>query len=156
MNYKSMVKTAVAMGKSNETMWQSVEYFNEMLERLEEKDPSEYWKIMRKQSELMFGKHYTEDFAKHDVSLMTYKDRDGKTKHGEHWSIEEVIDACEGDSFDRSITDYDKYVACNIIYTDLCNVLPDEKILEVAMTFFFKDEDWGSPTKVWDYMSAKY
>jgi hypothetical protein len=47
-------------------------------------------------------------------------------------------------------------VACNIIYTDLCNVLTDEKILEVAVAFFFKDEDWGGPTKVWDYMSAKY
>lgn len=156
MNYKEMIKAAVASGKKEETMWQSIEFFSDFLDRLKESDPKEYWRIMRKQSELMFGKHYTEEFAHHDVESMKYQDRDGREKTGEHWSMEEVIDATEGDNFDRSVTDGDKYVACNIIYSDLCNVLTDEKILEVAMTFFFRDEDWGSPTKVWDYVGAKY
>ena len=31
-----------------------------------------------------------------------------------------------------------------------------ENIDQQEHKFFFKDEDWGSPTKVWDYFSAKY
>ena len=156
MNYKELIKSAIRQNGSEDMMWKSVEFFSDMLEKMKETNPNEYWRIMRAQSELMYGRHYSEDFARHDVEGLEYEDRDGHHCTGEHWTMEEVIDATENDDFDSSVTDGDKYVALNVIFSDLCNVLDDDKIIEVALTFFFKDPDWGSPTKIWDYVGAKF
>lgn len=155
MNYLDMVKKAVSSQGSEEIMWKSVAFFSSMLEELKESDPLRYWKIMRKQHELMHGKHYTEEFAMHDVNELRYKNKHGEECTGPHWSMEEVIDATEDDSFDKSITDGDKYVACNVIYADLGTILDEKQVLEVAIEFFFHDIDWGDNSKIWDYMGAK-
>ena len=74
-------------------------------------------------------------------------------------SLEEVqeIASRHKSSIPSSYNIYDVYVAMNASYHDFCKLyktwFPDnfkEKIIETAITFWFKDEDYGEG-KVWDY-----
>ena len=77
MNYLEMVKKAASSANAEDIMWKSVAFFSNFLEELKESDPRQYWRIMRKQNELMHGKHYTEEFAMHDVEDLHYKNKQG-------------------------------------------------------------------------------
>jgi hypothetical protein len=161
MNYLQMIKDAQTNGKWNErTMWSSVENISEMLESYKELDKQGYWNFIRKQYGTLHGRHYGEDFAMWDVSQMKYT-KDGKTYTGAHWTCEEIEEATKNMSFPSGVTKWDKYVAFNSFYIDMCKDLSVEQILKGAYDFYFADEDWsadtkGSPTKVWDVMSCKY
>lgn len=73
MNYREMVDHAKKAGVTNEqTMWESIDSFSELLEELKESHPQMYWDFMRKQHGIMFHNHYDEAFAVYDVSKMSY------------------------------------------------------------------------------------
>lgn len=97
--------------------------------------------------------HFDESSAKEAVSWIRYTDRDGKERHGAHWSLEDILDATGQMSFSDGVTQWDKYVAFNSMYADLCRVLPPEDILKAAYAFYFGDED-APEGKVWRYMDA--
>ena len=50
---------------------------------------------------------------------------------------------------------WDKYVAFNSMYADLCACMSEEEIIKAAYAFYFCDDDWqpceDDCTKVWDY-----
>lgn len=155
MEMKKMFHDAKKAGVANESkMWESVEAMAPVLAILEAEHPTEYWDMMRCQHEILYGPHYTEDFAKYDVSQIHWKGKDGQMHHGEHWSKEQVVDATKGMTFPQNTTDCDKFVAFNVFYSDMCKVVADDSdIIKYAHAFFFLDED-AHEGKIWHYMKA--
>lgn len=156
ISYKQMVENAKKAGTANEkTMWQSIESFSELLEELRESHPEKYWNFMREQHGIMYGGHYDEMFALYDVAMLEYTDKTGARKQGGHWTLEQIETATSGMRFPSGVTQWDKYVAFNAAYADLCKVLEDGEILKAGFALYFADEDWGSDTKIWDIYELK-
>ena len=109
--------------------------------------------MVRKLSERLHGKHYSEESAMRDVYKLHYTDASGAEHKGPHWTLEQVVQVTSGKKFPEGTTDWDKYIAYNVTYSDLCKVLTEEQILKAAHAMWFADEDWDSEGKIWDYMS---
>lgn len=156
MNYRKMVDSAKAAGVTNEKMmWESIDSFSDLLEEIREAHPQMYWDFMRKQHGIMHRGHYDEMFAMYDVSKLEYTDKTGMKKKGAHWTMEQIETATAGMKFPADVTKWDKYVAFNAAYADLCKVFDDGDILKAGHAFYFADEDWGSDTKIWDIYMAR-
>lgn len=157
MNYKTMVENARRAGTATEkTMWESIDNFAELLEEFKEAHPEQYWKFMRKQHGLLFHKHYDEAFAMYDVAQMHSTDKKGEKKIGAHWTSEQIETATVGMKFPQGTTRWDRFVAFNGAYHDWRKDYEDGDILKMGYDFYFADDDWGSETKVWDYMSCRH
>jgi hypothetical protein len=37
----------------------------------------------------------------------------------------------------------------------MCKDFDDAAVLKIGHSFYFADEDWGSDTKIWEYISNK-
>lgn len=112
------------------------------------------------------GAHFDEEYAKWQVSTMYHTADNGKICKGEIYNYD-----CAKNVFDKyvrninsSITVWDVYVAINAQYHDYVRLYSewfrninknelDNKIIESAITFYFKDEDSGS-TKTWNYFKT--
>lgn len=112
----------------------------------------------------MWQKSY--DAQKARVSTMHHTADNGKVCKGEIYNYD-----CAKNVFDKyvrninsSITVWDVYVAINAQYHDYVRLYSewfrninknelDNKIIESAITFYFKDEDSGS-TKTWNYFKT--
>lgn len=154
MDYKKMIKAYADSGGDEKKMWSSVEVTAEAMDYLKEFAPDKYECIMRKLSESLYGKHYAEELAIADVENIRYLDIKGNEHRGAHWTADEIESATADKTFGKSVTKWDKYVAFNAFYADLCTVLDDAQIIDAAYVFWFADEDWKSKGKIWDYMSA--
>lgn len=155
MTYKDMVMKAKAAGVTTEkTMWESIEAFSELLEELKESHPDIYWEFMREQMGIMYHGHYDEAFALYDVSQLAWTDRNGMKHSGAHWTADQVEQATASMRFPAGTNKWDKYVAFNAAYSDLCKEFDEGQILKAGFLLYFADEDWGDSTKVWDYMRA--
>ena len=156
MTYRKMVEHARQAGLTTEkTMWESIDSFSELLEELKDAHPELYWKFMRKQHGLIFHRHYDEAFAMWDVAQMFYTDKNGEKHSGAHWTADQIETATAGFKFPQGSNKWDKYVAFNAAYADLCKDFDDGDILKAGFLLYFADEDWGSTTKIWEYMSRK-
>lgn len=154
IDYKSMLMDAKKSGIATEKyMWQSVDSLNEMLCKIKEQHPDMYWTFMREQAGIINGCHYDESFALHDVSTISYTDRNGKKCEGGYWSLEQIEAETKQMSFPASTTKWDKYVAFNSFYADTCTVYSDEEVIKGAFKFYFADED-APAGKIWRYMKA--
>ena len=158
MNYKQLIEDAKSKGLASEKiMWESVEGVSDMLCVMKKEHPEMYWSFIRKQHGMLYKGHYTEVFARHDVEKIVYQGRDGKRKSGPYWTCEQIEEVTKGLQFSAGVNIWDKYVAYNVLYSDLCKKLDDNQILDAAYLFFFADEDWPSPsTKIWNYMCCKF
>ena len=157
MNYRKMVEHARQAGLATEkTMWESIDSFSELLEELREAHPDMYWDFMRKQHGLMYHNHYDEPFAMYDVAQMRYTGKNGEKHSGPHWTAEQIEQATSAMKFPQGTTKWDKYVAFNAAYADLSRGFEDPDILKAGHLLYFADEDWGSDTKIWEYMSEKH
>ena len=145
-------------GQGEGKMWASVAVMSDALEPMKETDKEGYWCIMRKMYGVMSDGHYNEEFAMYDVSAIEYTNKSGEKKHGGYWSVDQVEEATRNFRFPSGVNKWDKYVAFNLMYSDLCKKMDDGQILEAAFAFYFNDEDWpgGSSTKVWDYICCKH
>lgn len=155
MKYKEMMEEAKAKGLTSEkTMWESVAGVEELLCLVKKEHPDMYWHFLRKQHDTIFGGHYGKDFAEHDVKALIYKDVNGEKHEGEHWTMDEVLKASANKTFPTGTTDYDKWVAYNVMYSDLSTELDKDHILKVAYKFFFADDDfdYSHGSKIWKYM----
>lgn len=149
-----MVTQARAAGVANEkTMWESIENFSDFLEDFKEAHPDKYWEFMRKQMGIMYHNHYDEAFALYDVAELSWTDEKGNEHTGAHWTADQVEQATASMRFPQGTTKWDKYVGFNVAYSDLCKEFDDEQILKAGYLTYFADEDWGSSTKIWEYMS---
>lgn len=160
MEYVDMIKDAQKRGLATENkMWKSISALGDGLTILKQTNPKEYWKIMRKQHEIIFNGHYSEEFAKHDVEHLHYTDSNGAKQTGAHWTLSQIASATQGKSFPNGVNECDKFVAYNATYADLCRKFDDSQILDAAYLFWFGDEDWHEGeecTKIWDYMTLAW
>lgn len=149
MRYKEMIEDAKAKGLTSEkVMWASVDDMDEMLCVMKKEHPTDYWKFMRKQHGLLYGNHYTDEFAMWDVEQMK--------PLGMYWTKQQVEDATRGMSFPQGTTPCDKFVAFNAFANDFNGVLTDEQILKAAYAFWFNDKDWKGKGKIWEYMMLNH
>ncbi len=157
--FKQMLEEARKAGVTSEkTMWASIDNVSDLLASIQEEHPELadlYWRFIRLQHGILYGNHYNESFARYDVDQIRYKNRDGERMTGAHWTVDQVLQATKMYSFPAGTTCWDKYVALNAMYSDLCLDLSEEQIVKVAHRFYFSDEDWGSSTKVWEYFLCK-
>lgn len=145
MKYKEMVEEAKTKGlTSDKMMWESIADIEDLLCSLEKEHPEKYWAFMRKQHGILYGNHYTEEFARWDIDHMK--------PYGMYWSKQQVEDATKSVTFPTGTTPCDKWVAYNATKNDLGEVLNDGEILKVAYVFWFNDKDWKGKGKVWEYM----
>lgn len=154
MDYKKMIKSFAESGGDEKKMWASVDVTSEAMEYLKEVAPEKYECYMRKMSEALYGKHYSEELAKADVEGMHSTGSDGLKHHGAHWSVEEIESATADKTFGKNVTKWDKYVAYNATWHDLNKEFDDKQILCAAFLLWFADEDWNTTGKIWDYMMA--
>ena len=161
MSYYDIVKSNAAKFRGDEkAMWASIESVSALLEQIKEEHPDLYWSFLRDQHEVMVGHHFNEAYAKWEVEKMHHKGMDGTTYKGEHWSIEQTNAVLPGmrSKIPPAYNEWDFYVALNASYHDFCKTakkhLPektDELIIDLAVAFWFEDEDWEDTTIVWDY-----
>lgn len=156
MDYIRIIENAKKNGTlTDSNLLQSCRYANELLKKVESGSLSkdDILIFMRKQYELFNGPHYDEDFAKADVSKIHYIGKSNDRRTGEYWSKQQIEEATKGMNFPSGTTIWDKYVAFNAFYSDLCQVLSEEEIMKAAHRFFFLDED-AADGKIWHYMQA--
>lgn len=152
--YKEMLIDAKAKGLTSETMmWESVEDIEDILCEIKDKNPAKYWSFMRATHGKLYKGHYSEDFAMHDVRCLKYTDKNGAKKEGGYWTIEQVEEATKKYQFPTGVNKYDRYVAANVSYADLCKKFDDAQILDAMYLMYFADEDYNDTSiKIWDYM----
>lgn len=154
MDYKDLIKDARANGVATEkAMWESVDSLNEMLCTLREEHPRMYMNFMREQHEILYGPHYDRHFAEIDTENIRYTNASGAKETGPHWSAAQIVEATKGMSFPSGTTNWDKYVAFNSLYADLCKIADEPTLLKTAYQFYFCDED-APEGKIWKYMTA--
>lgn len=156
--YKKMIEAARASGHTSEKiMWNSIDSLEQVLCVMEREHPDMYWNFIRKQHGMLYNGHYSEEFAMYDVKHLRYTNKNGDKKEGAYWTAEQVEDATKKYQFPAGVNKWDKWVAFNVAYSDLCKKFDDAQILDAAFLLYFADEDWkdSSSTKIWDYMCCK-
>lgn len=155
MDYKKMIEEARQSGRANEaSMWASIEAVEDILEELRSDAPDKYWRFLRRAHRSLYGCHYDDQFALHDISRMHSTDAQGKEQTGAHWTKAEVVQAWAGKQFPKDTTDADKWVAANAMWHDMRKAYNDEQVLTIAWLFFFADEDYMGEGKVWQYFNC--
>lgn len=164
--YYDMVKANYNKLRNDESvMWGSIEMWDKHLEEMKEHHPDKYWEFMRDHHEIMNGKHFNRDYAEWEVAQMHHKCGD-KTYKGEHWSHEQTTDVMSSykTTLPAEITPCDFFVALNSQWHDYhCLYMSlfhseeeaEKAIIESAIKFWFKDDDWDGNTKVWCYFRMK-
>lgn len=135
-----------------QSVWHLSDVTMKVGEYMSNPTPEGYECLVRRLSEQLHGKHYCEESAMRDVYKIHYTDPSGKEYRGPHWTVEQVETVTAGKKFPEGTTRWDKYIAYNNTYADLCKVLSEEQILKTAYALWFADEDWKSDGKIWDYM----
>lgn len=165
--YEQIIKESFAKFKGDESvMWASIKLVNDTLKKIKDENPSLYWGFMRDAHEIMQGKHYNEAYAKWEVEQMHHKSPDGTIHRGEHWTKEQTNNVMMKykSMLPAEITPCDFYVALNSQWHDyICwakarfesDKEAEEAIIEGAVAFWFKDDDWPVHDKVWCYFRAK-
>lgn len=161
MTYYHLIDQAREQGlATDKKMWEALESLSNDLKIVKEKDENLYWHIMRHQHAILYDGHYSEKFANFDVNNLVHSgetDEEDSPIMGAHWSRAEIISLTRDMKFHAKVNDWDKYVAFNAMYSDLCANMSEEDILKVAYVFYFCDNDWkpmkDDCTKIWDYMS---
>ena len=103
-------------------------------------------------------KSFTEEEAKHIVSKMYHIN--GNRKYlGERYGIEKAKEVCMKyrSVLAKNISYIDVYIAINSQHHDYCDLFniwfpnsADNKIIEAAITYWFKDADYEGSNKVYD------
>lgn len=165
MTYLEIVKENAAKYRGDEkVMWASVGSVSALLEKVKAEHPDLYWAFLREQHEAMVGHHFNKAYADWQVEQMHHKGADGTDYKGAHWTIEQTNEvlAKMRSKIPTAYNEWDFFVALNASYHDFCKVakkhLPDhaeELIIDLAVDFWFADEDWDGHTKVWDYFSTR-
>lgn len=164
--YYDMVKANFNKLRNDEaSMWKHIELMDELLEEMSKPHKERYWKVLRDTHEIMHGKHFNREYAEWEVEQMHHKCGD-KVYKGEHWSYDQTADVMADykATLPAEITPCDFYVALNSQWHDYhclyMSLFPSEEeaekaIIESAIKFWFKDDDWTGNDKVWVYFRSK-
>jgi hypothetical protein len=164
--HKDIINSYKEANVSSTELYNGIMSLHNVFDYVEKQDNKTFWKSMRKLHESIKGAHFDEEYAKWQVSTMHHTADNGKVCKGEIYNYD-----CAKNVFDKyvrninsSITVWDVYVAINAQYHDYVRLYSewfrninknelDNKIIESAITFYFKDEDSGS-TKTWNYFKT--
>lgn len=165
--YKNIVKENYAKVKGDDSvMWASVELVSELLEEIKELNKERYWKFMRDTHELMYGRHFDKAYAEWQVEKMGHRSPDGHEHRGAHWTLEQTTEVYHKykSKLPSEVNPYDFYVALNSQYHDYwcwaksvfaTDGEAEQAIIDGAVRFWFMDDDWPTPTKVWEYFKMR-
>lgn len=159
MKYIQLIEQARATGVATEKkMNAAIEQMSCDLASIKNEHPDIYWRIMRHQHAVIYDRHYSEKFAHHDVNNLEYGELDDEgmpTQYGPHWTSAQIESATKGLEFHPKVNIWDKYVAFNSMYADLCTDMSEEEIIKAAYLFYFRDAYWqyDDCTKIWDYIT---
>lgn len=107
------------------------------------------------------SEHFNDSYAKYTVSKMFHTEG-GRKYVGEKFDMLKAKEICERyrGIIPQSATHGDVYVAINAQYHDYCELFKawfgdsvDSKIIESAINFWFKDDDFKEGCKVWKYFN---
>lgn len=107
------------------------------------------------------SEHFNDSYAKYTVSKMFHTEG-GRKYVGEKFDMLKAKEICERyrGIIPQSATHGDVYVAINAQYHDYCELFKawfgdnvDSKIVESAINFWFKDDDFKEGCKVWKYFN---
>lgn len=105
------------------------------------------------------NEHFNESYAKYLVSNM-YHYEGGRKYVGEKFSMAKAKEVCERyrGVIPQSFTHADVYVAINEHYHNCSELFKswfgediDQKVIEAAILFWFKDDDCKSNSKLWNH-----
>lgn len=153
MDYKKLITDYAKDGGDEKKMWASVDVTEMAMEYIKEKDPEKYECLMRKLHEALYGKHYCEEFALHDVAQMHSTGADGAKRTGAHWTVDQIEAATKGLTFPAGTTKWDRYVAMNLAHHMFSEDFGEAETQTIAYTLFFKDE---KSVKIWDFFSKLF
>lgn len=152
--------------KSNETAWNIICRFKDIVENKNDKDNEMFWCIMKDIHEELRGKHFDEVYATYQVDNMYHTDNKGNKITSPMFTpidVRKLYDK-KFKSINSNITFWDVYVALNAQYHDNIELYKEwfgednienikDKIIESAIVNWFEDEDAGIE-KVWNYFRA--
>lgn len=136
----------------------SRERFNEFQEMIENMDYEEKRKFMEK----FMGKqeeHFNEQIARMVVARLYHKE-EGRKVTGEKYDMGKAHEICERFKgiIPQDVNHFDVYVAINSQYHDCCELYKgwfgmdvDHKIIESAIDYWFKDDDFHKGNKIFEY-----
>ena len=105
------------------------------------------------------NEHFNESYAKYLVSNM-YHYEGGRKYVGEKFSMAKAKEVCERyrGVIPQSFTHADVYVAINEHYHNCSELFKswfgediDQKVIEAAILYWFKDDDCKSNSKLWNH-----
>lgn len=131
---------------------------NRMSGDMNEEDMYRFMKAM-KNKDVTGSEHFNDSYAKYVVSNM-YHFENGRKHVGEKFDISKAKEVCERyrGFIPQNVTHADVYVAINAQYHDYCELFKswfndgiEQKIIESAVVFWFKDDDYKDGFKLWNY-----
>lgn len=160
LNYKDHIRL------DNETAWNIICRFKDIVENKNDKDNEMFWCIMKDIHEELRGKHFDEVYATYQVDNMYHTDNKGNKITSPMFTpidVRKLYDK-KFKSINSNITFWDVYVALNAQYHDNIELYKEwfgednienikDKIIESAIVNWFEDEDAGIE-KVWNYFRA--
>lgn len=117
-------------------------------------------RMLRYMRNSMNNEHFTESEAKYIVADM-YHTENGRKYSGEKFDIHKAKEICERyrGILPTSVTPADVYIAVNSQYHDYAELFKnwfgdnvDQKVIESAIVFWFKDADYKNENKVMEYL----
>lgn len=135
----------------------SENHMEDMIKSMSSEDKRRLFEMMSNES--THNGHFNEQYAKYIVSQM-YHTEGGRKYVGEKFDMTKAKEICERyrGVIPQTVTHADVYVAINSQYHDYCEIFKawfgdniDSKIIESAIAFWFKDDDWKKGCKVYEY-----
>lgn len=135
--------------------------FRRMMESMEDSDKRRMWETMMESHEGRRGKHFSPSFAKIEVEEMSHTEN-GNKHRGEKYSMEKAEEVFRRykSILPSEVTVADVYVAINCHFHDFAQLYKawfgdniDTKIIESAIVFWFKDEEFQDGEKLWKYFN---
>lgn len=132
--------------------------FNRMSDNMDGNGMYEIMRAMRGKN-TSGNEHFNESYAKYLVSNM-YHYENGRKYVGEKFDITKAKEVCERyrGIIPQSVTSADVYVAINAQYHDYGELFKswfgdgiEQKIIDSAVVFWFKDDDYKDGFKLWNY-----
>lgn len=144
------------MFNSDENQSRFFDRFDRMPSNISE---SEAYEVIKNFKESSKNEHFNEPYARYLVSNMCHFE--GGRKHvGEKFDITKAKEVCERyrGIIPQTVTHADVYVAINSQYHDYSELFKtwfgdgvEQRIIESAIIFWFKDDDYKSGFKLWNY-----
>ena len=125
---------------------------------MSEEDMYEIMRAMKGKS-TTGNEHFNDSYARYLVSNM-YHFENGRKYVGEKFDMTKAKEVCERyrGIIPQTVTHADVYVAINAQYHDYCELFKswfgdgvEQKIIESAVIFWFKDDDYKDGFKLWNY-----